>query len=180
MDASFRHPNFNYPAEIWALPMPSSWDMLLEWGIWVDVTDQSIYGEAFRGVAQLLAPWIEDYPLTMLEQDWYTTWHGGYGLVSHSLGIEAAIEIGGDFMNKLRAGSVPPSIEVHVGAGSNSFVNGVAWETAGPSDGLVFVESATDTTMLPPGTEVEVFTVLNHWEMVGSAPVRKWVLERLP
>ena len=180
MDFPFRHPNFNYPADLYALPMPGSWDQILEWGAWKDITEESIYGPAFLGPAQLLAPLDEEYPLSQLEQDWYTTWFGGTGLISHSLGIAEAITMSGSYMEALRTKTLPDTVETFLVAGANPLVNGVAWETAGPSDGVVFVSSATDETVSAGTVESETFAALNHWDLVYAPQVRGWIVDRLP
>lgn len=179
-DWSFRHPAFNLPADVWGLPMPGSWDKILEWGLWTDALADSIYGPAFVGVAQLTARWDSVHPLSMVEQDWYTTYEGGWGFVSHSLGIDAAIELGGDFMARLHEHQVPGSIAVSIGAGATPLVSGVALETTGPSDGLVFLQSATQTDLFASPPEVEVLVPLNHWDLVASEAAHAWVHSRLP
>lgn len=178
-DWSFRHPAYNLPADVWGLPVAGSWDQILEWGQWTDATEDSIYGPAYRGVAQLTARWDETYPLSMLEQDWYTTYEGGDGFVSHSLGIDAAIELGGDFMARLHEHQVPATLTVSIAAGGSPLFNGVALETAGPSDGLVFQQSATQTDLFASPPEVETLPLLNHWDLVASGVAHAWVISHL-
>ncbi len=175
VDFSFRHPAFNYPAELYGLHMPSSWDEILEWGVWKDVYDESIYGGAFDGVLQLTRAWDETYPLSMLEQDWYTTYYGGKGFVSHSLGIGEAITLSGDFMDALRQRQTPPDLPVWVASGGNFTVNGIPWEATGPSDGMVFVASAEDDVMLSDLQEVHHFPLANHWDLVSWPPLVSWL-----
>jgi pimeloyl-ACP methyl ester carboxylesterase len=179
LDFSFRHPNANYSAEIFQLPMPTSWDKILEYGVFKDIYDQSIYGGAFDGVLQATAAWDDEYPLSMLETDWWTTYYGGQGFLSHSLGIAKAIEMGGGFIAKLNAHQVPDSVEVSIGSGGSSLVNGVAWETAGPSDGMVFRQSAEAAEMIGNLSGTKHFALLNHWDLVSSAAAQDWVVEIL-
>lgn len=178
MDFSFRHPAFNYSSSVWGLELPTSWDQSLLWGVWQDTLEESIYGGAYAGLLQSLARWDEQYPLTMLEQDWYTTYEGGQGFVSHSLGIDAAIEMGGDFVSLLRERALPEGISYAVLAGNSPSVGGIPWETSGPADALVFVASATDTEWLTRdgATELEVAELsLNHWELVHDEEATAWV-----
>jgi|GEM_PF-785137 len=172
LDWPFRHPNTTYTTDLMSLPMPTVWDRILEWGTWKDLTDQSIYGGAYDGLLEALTPWLDAYLLSGLEQDWYTTWYGGTGFVSHSLGIDAAVELGGHFMDALHVAPMPPSLPVAVLAGGNAFVGGVAWETTGPSDGLVFVASATDVSDFEaagcPILGVDTLLLENHWSLLSS------------
>lgn len=179
MDFSFRHPAFNYPAELFGLHMPSSWDEILEWGIWKDIYDQSIYGGAFDGVLQLTRAWDEVYPLSVLEQDWYTTYYGGKGFVSHSLGIGEAITLSGDFMDELRERTTPPNLPVWIASGGNFTVNGIPWEGTGPSDGMVFVASAEDAAMISDLQETTHYPLANHWDLVSWPGVVVWLEEIL-
>ena len=179
MDFSFRHPNFNYPVDLMNLSMPSAWDKILEWGTWKDIYDESIYGGAFDGSLQLTAAFDEEFPLSALEQDWYTTYYGGQGLVSHSLGIAKAIEMSSNFMADFKQQVVTAEVEVFVASGGNPVMNGVPWETSGPSDGLVFQASAQSTGMFENVVETKHFLLLNHWDLVASPIAQDWVLEIL-
>ncbi len=179
MDFSFRHPAFNYPAELYGLHMPSSWDEILEWGVWKDVYDESIYGGAFDGVLQLTRAWDAVYPLSGLEQDWYTTYYGGTGFVSHSPGIGEALTLSGDFMDELREHPTPPDLPVFVASGGNVMINGVPWEVTGPSDGMIFVSSAEDDVMLTDLQETTHFPLANHWDLVSWPGVVGWLEELL-
>ncbi len=48
-------------------------------------------------------PVMDKYPLGMFEPDWYTTYEGGHGFVSHSKGIDHYIEEGGNLIERLNA-----------------------------------------------------------------------------
>lgn len=178
-DFSFRHPGFNYPVELLQLTMPSSWDKILEWGVWKDIYDDSIYGGAFNGILQILTAWDEVYPLPVVEQDWYTTYYGGQGFVSHSLGIATAVDMGGNFMAQLHQHQVPGDVAVFLGSGGLQLMNGVPWETTGPSDGLVFTASATDDSLFSGPVTAEHFPLLNHWDLVSSSTVADWILSAI-
>jgi hypothetical protein len=182
MDFSFRHPLFNYSSAVWGLELPSSWDQALLYGIWRDTYDESIVGGAYDGLLQALARWDDVYPLSMLEQDWYTTYEGGQGFVSHSPGIDAAIEQGGQFLTTLRSRSLPAGLRVSLLAGTSAWVNGTLWESAGPSDALVFVDSAGDGAWIEgAGGSLAAADelALNHWSLVYDEEARAWVREQL-
>ncbi len=182
LDFSFRHPAFNYGSAVWGFEMPSSWDQMLLYGVWQDTYADSIYGGAYTGILQTLRRWDEEYPLSGMEQDWYTTYEGGQGFVSHSLGIDAAIEMGGYFMAELRSATAPAGLSFSVLAGTNPLVGTTMWETSGPSDALVFVASATDTAWLEAAgaTVSAVVEILeNHWELIYAEEAASWIASAL-
>ena len=149
LDFAFRHPEFNYffMKDELATNAPMSWDKILVYGVWKDTLDFSIFSDNFPMQQQLLYDWTAKYPVSGTSPDSYTTLHGGQGYVSHSLGIENAIMRGGNFMNAFKAYPVPADIPVTVIAGNNNKIENVPQtETDGPSDGLVFVESASNTS----------------------------------
>lgn len=181
-DFAFRHPEFNYffvKDELDA-DAPMSWDKMLYYGEWKDTLDLSIYGDNFPMQQQLLYDWTGKYPVSVTSPDYYTTLHGGQGFVSHSLGIDNAIMKGGNFMNGLKAYPVPADIDVDVIAGTNQKIDGVPQtETDGPSDGLVFTESASDTADLTaPGRKDPIRKILvdeNHLTIAYSPAMLKLV-----
>jgi len=170
MDWSFRHPNATWTSVTWSLPMPSAWDKVLEYGQWKDLTDVSIYGGAYAGLLQALWPWDQTFALSMVEQDWYTTYYGGDGFVSHSRGIHAAITLGGGFVQALKDLPAPADVAVAAVAGGSALVNGVVWEATGPSDGMVFEDSARDLSSFQaagcPVLGVTTIDLANHWELL--------------
>jgi pimeloyl-ACP methyl ester carboxylesterase len=181
MDFSFRHPSLNYSADLLNLMMPSSWDKEYVNFQWKDTLDISIYGGAFQGLLQVLAPWVDTYALNPMEQDWYTTYYGGDGFVSHSKGIFAAIELGGSFLDKLKAAEFPKDVEVAIGAGGSNLIEGVPWEATGPSDGMIFVKSATDEALFD-GAKIlanETFGSANHWDLLFEDEVTAFVAKQL-
>ncbi len=179
MDFSFRHPTFNYPDEMMQLAMPGTWDQILEYGTWKDVYETSIYGGAYDGNLQLLRAWDDEYSLNMVEQDWYTTYYGGQGFISHSLGIAEAIDMGGNFMAGLRTHTVPASVDVFIGYGSSPVLGAVVWEATGPSDGLVFVASASDQSLFENVAGAHEFPLLSHWQLVSTNTGADWVASKL-
>ena len=86
-------------------------------------------GDAWPGQAQLLAEWDDVHALPggrselglfAYQQDWLTTWTGGFGFYSWSEGIASAIEEGGGLIGRL--GPFDPSIELSVLAGVNPLI----------------------------------------------------------
>ena len=88
-------------------------------------------GDAFPGQAQLLRAWDGEHPLPgsdvalgvyALQQDWWTTYHGGLGFYSYSPGIQDAIDVAGGLLDKLQAAGVDPAVELAAVAGSNPLI----------------------------------------------------------
>jgi len=181
-DFTFRHPEFNYyfMKDELAANAPMSWDKILAYGVWQDTLEFSIYSDNFPMQQQVLYDWTGKYPMSALSPDSYTTIHGGQGLMSHSLGINAAIMKGGNFMNAFRGYPVPANISVTIIAGNNNKIQGVPQsETDGPSDGLVFVESASHTADLTHPARTEPIQKLivneNHVTIAFSPAMLKLV-----
>lgn len=181
-DFAFRHPEFNYyfMKDELAANAPMSWDKILVYGQWKDTLDFSIYSDNFPMQQQVLYDWTGKYPVSVASPDSYTTLHGGQGLMSHSLGINAAIMKGGNFLNAFRAYPVPADIAVTVIAGTNSKIENVPQtEKDGPSDGLVFVESASHTADLTHPARKEPIQKLlvneNHVTITFSPAMLKLV-----
>lgn len=147
-DFAFRHPEFNYYfiRDELAANAPMSWDKTLYYWKWTDTSELSIYSANFPMQQQVLHDWSAKYPVSAFSPDFYTTYHGGQGFVSHSLGIKEAIARGGNFISNLRHYPVAPGVAVTVMAGTDNKIDNVPQtESDGPSDGLVFVESACAT-----------------------------------
>lgn len=185
-DFAFRHPEFNYffMKDELAANAPMSWDKVLYYGQWKDTIEFSIYSDNFPMQQQLLYDWTARYPVKTTSPDYYTTLYGGQGFVSHSLGIANAVARGGNFINGLRAYPVPADIAVTVVAGTNQKIEGVPQtETDGPSDGLVFTESASHTADLTaPGRKDPIKKVVvneNHLTIAYSPAMLKLILSQL-
>ncbi|MCA9490994.1 MAG: hypothetical protein KC621_13790 [Myxococcales bacterium] len=135
IDTAFRWPASNYLGfmpEFAAAPV--SWKYhypmgSVNWWVSNDLTYQDFMpggGDPFPGQRQLLKrqdhplpgtmPWLGGYSL---QQDWYTTYEGGFGLTSYSDGIDDAIEAGGSFIDTLAAQGVDPNVQIYVLAGNN-------------------------------------------------------------
>jgi len=152
---------------------------LLQYGMWKDVLEDSIYGGAFPGVLQLTVAWDEVYSLAMVEQDWYTTYYGGTGFISKSLGIAHAIDLSGNFMENLRKGKTPEQLPCYIVSGGLQSVGGMPWEYTGPSDAMVFEASATDETMLSSVAAKKHMALSNHWDLLSASGVRDWIEEQV-
>ena len=185
IDTSFRHPSSNYAllmsTDSHKLNAPVSWESAILYGLPRDVSDKGFSSKGpdyFPGQRQLLADLSDDHPLTPLEPDWYTTYHGGQGFVSRSKGIQHYIEEGGNVIERLQDNPIPRSIEVAVVAGNKANIPGIINEYTGPSDGLLFVSSALD---LPEETNVIARDVLplHHKALISDAKGQDWIAQAL-
>jgi hypothetical protein len=189
LDFPFRHPLVNYglyPEQDDRLRnAPMSWTKMLVMGLWIDTSPLTLMTDAgnfFPGQSQLLSRWDHIYPLPRLEQDWYTTYHGGRGFVSESAGIDKAIAQGGHFIDRLRKHPLDPGVELAVLAGDQPDLAGVLNETTGPADGVVFLKSATHTQdMTRGGAKLRAKDVLpvNHMELIYAPSAKSWLLDIL-
>jgi len=186
IDYSFRHPVINwglYPATddpVRYAPMP--WIKILYQGKWNDTKDVSFSGEYFPGQSQMLAKWDNVYPLSKAENDWWTTYYGGQGFVSNSPGIDAIIQQGGNMVQKLQNTPVVPNVKVAILAGNKPDVPGIYNELTGPSDGIVFVKSATASSDLAAGGATllsETVMPLNHLALISDSKAMEWVYTQL-
>jgi hypothetical protein len=174
IDYSFRHPDANLAlcsnSDDPRLNAPMSWDSV---GVGPGQRDTRALGfsaegpDFWPGQRQLLARLDHRYPLSPLEQDWYTTYYGGRGFVSTSRGIDHFIRESGHFMERLQATPIHPQVEVALLAGNRPDVPGILNEYTGPSDGVVFLESALAA---PPGARVveERILPLHHKALIGE------------
>ncbi|MFC1706277.1 esterase/lipase family protein [Planctomycetota bacterium] len=185
IDVAFAYPNLNY----WILenksPAPLSWTRCLHWGKWKDFEHETIYsGTAFPGQAQMVARWDHRYGRTRAEGQWDidSTYDGGKGQASTSLGIDRAIADGGNLIERLRRKGVHPDVELAFLAGTNPWIMNLIGERRGPSDGLLLVASAFDTEPLTRrGARVirKDLRYLNHLQLVYHPRANNWVLEVL-
>lgn len=183
LDFSFRNPLFNYLVYVSGSNGTMSWDKILSLGTMVDTSKRSIYSDGcFPGQKQMLYRWDDEYELDVLQQDWWTTYYGGWGFVSHSHGIKRAIEEGGSLVEKLNKKGLEAGIEFSLMAGDNHIFNAVPGEESGPSDGIVFVDSALYSESLEKrGAVLKEKTILpvNHMELLFSRKVCRWIDKQL-
>lgn len=189
IDFAFRHPLVNlglYPEKDETLfNAPMVWTHMIAFGVWTDTSKLTLWkdgGNYFPGQSQMLYKWDKTYPLPKLEQDWYTTYYGGKGFISESRGIDAAIEEGGHFIDQLRAHPLDKDIQLATLAGDQATMANILNETSGPSDGVVFVKSATHTDDMTKGgaklLDKKVME-LNHMDLVIAPQAKNWVADIL-
>ncbi len=185
IDFSFRHPSANYAllsgGDNHKLNAPVSWERAILYGLPQNVSEQGFSSKGpdyFPGQRQLLADLSGDHPLSPLEPDWYTTYHGGQGFVSYSKGIRHYIEEGENVIARLKDHPIPEEIEVAVVAGNAANIPGIVNEYTGPSDGLLFVSSALD---LPEETNIIARDVLplHHKALVSDPKGQQWIADAL-
>lgn len=186
IDVAFAYPNLSYFIIAKNGSGPVVFTEALVYGVWTDLRERSIYaGGAFPGQAQMLKRWDGIYGLYRGDDaqfDLETTYKGGRGQVSRSLGIDKAIKDGGDLVAKLEKTGLDKRIEVALLAGSKPAMLGYTGERRGPSDGIVLVRSALATDGLAKnGAQVLRKDVLHlsHIELVYAEPALKWIEEAL-
>lgn len=170
LDYFHRHPNRDRGANNW----PMVWRRWREEGVWQDGSRWLLRGDGFwPGQAQMVARWDHRFPVNDC-----LSYLGGKGEEFESDGIEAAIASGGNFIQKLSQTPLQGDIEVGLLAGSVADVPGFVNEDAGPSDGIILVESATQP---PCGARVVLRRVLacNHLKLILGAEAQQVIDEFL-
>jgi len=182
-DYAFRNPTISYLIFMAGGNGVIAWDKIIYLGNMIDITPRSIYHDGcFPGQSQILYPWDDIYPLDATQQDWWTTYYGGTGFISHSRGIKAAMQDGGFLIDKLENKGLSPDIEISVLAGSSNFMGIIPIQTAAMSDGIVFVDSALNTEgMTKNGAKILEKTIMpvNHIELLYLKDVALWVHKQL-
>ncbi len=182
-DFAFRNPSISLPIYLTGSNGVIAWDRLNYLGTLVNTSLQAIYRDgAFPGQCQLLHKWNNQYPLDMTQPDWWTTYHGGQGFISHSRGIQAAIADGGDSIARLEAAGVAPGVELCVLAGDNHMFGPISGDVSAPSDGMVFVDSVFNTDAMVAGgakLKAKIRMKVNHLELLFYRRVIRWIDEQL-
>ncbi len=167
---------------------------------WVQHPEYGMYksaaGDNYRGQLQSLARWDAKYPLTSVANfglgefavgDSESTYVGDAqakvkALYARGKGIDAAIAQG-SIIDDIVAAGIPASIDTYLLCGdidlkdSKAMLTGVPNEIAGPSDGVVFIDSCaakdgigklTDTALLPwnhlqLGWKPEAVAAISGW-----------------
>lgn len=185
VDYGFRHPSANFallqPSNEPLLNAPSSWEKTGVFPLFRDVSKSGYSNENqdfFPGQDQLLSDLSKDYPLSVLEPDWATTYRGGVGFQSVSKGIHHYIEQGENLIERLNQNPPNKEIEVAVLAGNSPTIPGILNEYTGPSDGLVFVSSALG---VPEETNVIAKDVLplHHKALISDSSGQEWIANAL-
>ncbi|MEZ5976600.1 MAG: alpha/beta hydrolase [Planctomycetota bacterium] len=156
-------------------------------GVLYDHPELSVFetqaGDFYPGQKQMLARWDDVYAIPELNQDWYTTYHGGKGFVSSGLGIDVAINQGSLVAGMIEAG-IPASVSTYLLCGDTqdkqeNAIPVIPNETSGPSDGVVFIDSCA----APDGVGTladEALIARNHlelgWHPDAVAVLLGWLL----
>ena len=161
---------------------PSSWSAYYPYSTsapaWVtDLSDQDMLSDGadiFPGQRQILArqdhplpgsmPWLGVYAA---QQDWYTTYEGGYGFYSYSDGIDDAIADGGELLTHLTDTGVDPSVELFILAGTNPLMPNATETLLAQVFGQAWVDLSTSGTDLWAALLAEA--VGNTMEPIGLA-----------
>lgn len=179
-DWGFRH-GWNltfsvYPECGGSLNGPAPHDWIVCFGVWWNRPQWSYESAFFPGSAQMLKPWDNVYSLPSYEQDWWTTYYGGWGFYSHSKGIDAFI--GASLVDPLRQAGVPASVETFLLCGDSPTIYGLHNEHTGPSDGIVFVDSCLDTAGIGQvgGTAVlHLHHLALGWSSIAVNQIKGWL-----
>ena len=147
VDFFFRYPSVNLAfsglGEESILNWPTPWHQRKVGGKWEDLPMAYTARPClYPGQAQLLARWRNRYPLPGLNRDEEITYEGGESESGRCHGIDRAIADSGDLLGQLRP--LPPQVPIGLLAGASPTIPGVLNESSGPSDGIIFVESALE------------------------------------
>lgn len=152
------------------------------YGAYIAHPELSIYSTSacncFPGQKQMLYRWDGVYGIDETQQDWYTTYYGGQGYYTYGYGIQYAMNQG-SVIATMRAAGIPSSITTYLLSGGSANIPNFYNENRGPSDGIVFVASASDTGGIGKvGGNVEI-SGDNHlelgWESTAMSQVRSWL-----
>ncbi|WP_204007612.1 esterase/lipase family protein [Virgisporangium aurantiacum] len=136
-------------------------------------------GDYFPGIRQMLRRWDATYPLDPADFDAYTTYNGGVGTYSSSLGINYAIGQG-SVIGPIRSAGVPASISTYLLCGNTADIP-YPWhnEHTGPSDGTIFTASCTDPGGIGAVTANTTLSNLNHlklaWDTSAKNQIATWL-----
>ncbi len=155
-------------------PAPHDW--IVCFGVWWNGPEWSYESAFFPGSAQMLKRWDSVYTPATLEQDWWTTYYGGWGFYTHSKGIDAFL--GQSLVDTIRAAGTPLDVRVHNLCGSSADLSALHNEHTGPSDGIVFIASCDDSTGIANSGGSAVIPV-NHLELGWDTPavtqIKAWL-----
>lgn len=186
IDFTFRHginPSVGvYPLCGFSANAPAAHTSLVCYGVWSSHPELSIYttgsGNYFAGQKQMLYRWDSVYPLPTSEQDWYTTYYGGTGFVSIGNGIDEAISQG-SLVSAIRSNGIPTSVKTYLYCGGMNDIPDIHNEHTGPSDGVVFTASCSDTGGIGTLGGKVTNSALNHmklaWDSSAMSQVTSWL-----
>ncbi|MEZ4381946.1 MAG: hypothetical protein R3A79_11415 [Nannocystaceae bacterium] len=179
---------------------PGPHDELLILGQWKDRLEYGIYksaaGDNWRGQLQMLAAWDDVYPLTASADNGLLTWpvgdsestyygEGEYkGLYARGKGIDFAVEQGSVIQPMIDAG-IPASVETYLLCGDINLddqevmMKGIPNEIAGPSDGVVFIDSCAAEDGIGNLADTAILQDVNHlrlgWDATAVDQVDAWL-----
>ena len=186
IDFTFRHgilPSVGaYPLCGVSANGPAAHSSLLCYGVWSNHPDLTIYttssGNYFPGQKQMLYRWDSVYALPSSEQDWYTTYYGGWGYASYSDGIDVAINQG-SLVSTIRSHGIPATVRTYLYCGGMNDIPSIHNEHTGPSDGVVFSASCSDTVGITTLGGKVTNSTLNHlklaWDSSAVTQVQSWL-----
>ncbi|MGH8189095.1 MAG: esterase/lipase family protein, partial [Steroidobacteraceae bacterium] len=180
IDLSFRHGwSFSltvYPECGGVINGPTPHDMLVCFGLWRSGPQWTYSSSYFPGSAQMLKRWDSTYGLPAAEQDWYTTYYGGWGFYTHGNGITSYL--GASLVNTVRSAGTDSGVKVHNLCGNQPDIALLHNEHTGPSDGVLFISSCNDATGITTHGGSAVVAV-NHLELGWDTPavnqIKSWL-----
>lgn len=176
-DGSFRH-GWTYTFTVYpecggAINGPVAHDWIYCYGAWRHGPQWTYDSSYFPGSAEMLKRWDGVYSLPTWEQDWWTTYHGGWGYYTHSDGIDHFL--GASLVDTVRTAGIPADVRVHNLCGDQADIALLHNEHTGPSDGVVFIDSCVDGVgVANPGGDAVV--AVNHLELGWDGPAVSQVL----
>jgi hypothetical protein len=160
-------------------PMPHT--SMTCFGLSWELEEQSIYttekGNFYPGQKQMLARWDGVYPVPPTSQDYFTTYYGGVGFFTESLGIDLAIAQG-SLIAPIQEAQSPAAVKTYLLCGSTPNIPGIPNEISGPSDGVVFIDSCLDDQGVTNVADTAIVS-LNHlqlgWKSSSTSKVATWL-----
>lgn len=185
LDTPYRHGIQNmglvWPECGGVLNFPIAAEILYCYGFYYSHPEYSYSGtgsaDAYPGGRQALYRWDNVYPLDTTWPDWYTVYYGGWGYYSYSKGINVAIAQG-SVIATMRAAATPAAVNVYLLCGGYPTIP-TSTENTGPSDGVVFVASCTNTGGLTTVIGSTTLWTDNHvmlgWETYAVNHIKTWL-----
>lgn len=129
--------------------------------------------DRYPGARQALYRWDSVYPIDTTWADWYTIYYGGWGAYSYSQGIDTAIAQG-SVISAMRAAPTPAGVSTYLLCGGYPTIP-TSTENTGPSDGVVFVASCTNTGGITTVSGNVVLWSDNHVTLGWSSTATSWI-----
>lgn len=179
---------------------PGPHDELLLFAQWKDQADYAIFkstkGDNYRGQLQMLARWDDVYALTGMANNGFgayavvdsdSTYYGEAhtkGLTTRGKGIDHAIGQGSIIAPMVAAG-IPASVQTYLLCGdldlddNSKLIPGIPNEIAGPSDGIVFIDSCAAEDGIGDLADTAILHNVNHlqlgWHANAVAAIAGWL-----